>query len=109
MVSAFYDCRELTVLDFSNIDTSKVVDFRQSFYNCTSLRQIDGVIDMSSANPDKCFGMFLNCKNLSKIKIKNPPVDMHKEGLFKPSYEETIQAPFYQYIGLNEGQFEIVE
>lgn len=109
MKGAFGNCQELTVLDFSNIDTSKVVDFRQSFYNCVSLGQIDGVIDMSSANPDKCYSMFYNCANLSKIKIKNPPIDMYKKDYFSPSYDSTIEAQFYQYMGLNEGQFEIVE
>ena len=33
----FYDCRLLTFLDVSRMDTSKVKDFRTVFYNCENL------------------------------------------------------------------------
>ena len=70
----------------SNFNTSKCEDFSMMFAGCTSLKKIDGIIDMKSCLT--CTDMFAGCTGLTQaVKIKNPPLDFDdKSGLPKDKY-----------------------
>ena len=70
----------------SNFNTSKCEDFSMMFAGCTSLKKIDGIIDMKSCLT--CTDMFVGCTGLTQaVKIKNPPLDFDdKSGLPKDKY-----------------------
>ena len=60
------------VLDnIKNWNTANVTDFTDAFKFCTSLKEIDGVIDMRSCKKYK--DMFLGCNKLRHLKIRNAP------------------------------------
>ena len=83
--STFANLISLEYADISDWDTSKIVNFGDMFGGCTSLKRIDGVIDLSSVNraEDRNFdgnspisGMLWDCDALEqKVVIKNPPSD----------------------------------
>ena len=51
MSSMFYSCSNLTSLDVSNFDTSKVTDMGGMFYSCSNLTSLDvSNFDTSNAN-----------------------------------------------------------
>ena len=64
----FYNCRELTTIDLSSFNTSKVTNMRNMFYNCGGLT----TIDLSSFNTSKVNDMrymFYNCSTLTTIYV----------------------------------------
>ena len=81
----FANLISLEYADISTWDTSKVVNFYLLFGGCTSLKRIDGIIDLSSVKQveDRNFegnspisGMLWDCDALEqKVVIKNPPSD----------------------------------
>ena len=88
--SMFEDCASLEEIDISDCDTSNVEDFSRMFLGCYNLKKITGVIDMKSCK--QYAGMFginqgTGCKNLSGLKIKNPPNGFFLSGLDKTQYE----------------------
>lgn len=88
--SMFEDCASLEEIDISDWDTSNVEDFSRMFLGCYNLKKINGVIDMKSCK--QYAGMFgisqgTGCKNLSGLKIKNPPNGFFLSGLDKTQYE----------------------
>jgi len=90
MTSMFEGCSELESLDFSGWDTSKVQNFNRLFFDCPNLKEIKGVLDLSSAISNAyCFAD--NKNNVLKLKIKNVPSGFN-----------------IKRTGLNENQLEIV-
>lgn len=84
MDQMFQACENLEVLDITGWDTSNVESFFCMFDDCKKLREIRGVIDMSSATYYS--DMFRNCPNLSGVKIKNPPDRFDGAGLRADQY-----------------------
>ena len=85
MSSIFSFCFSLTSLDLSSFDTSNVEDMYYMFYYCSNLTTIKGVIDMKSCT--NYAGMFSACPKLKGVKIKNPPSDFEsKSGLSSSQY-----------------------
>ena len=75
----------VTTLDLTHFDTSKVKDFGDMFNRCSNLTTITGIIDMTSST--NCEGMFAECTNLTGVKIFNPPLDFEdKCGLTHDQY-----------------------
>lgn len=79
-----YQCTNLTFIDLSNCDTSHVTNMRYMFYECNRLTTINGVIDMKSCKFSEY--MFRNCRNLTGVKIKNPPAGFDGSGLSSSQY-----------------------
>ena len=80
----FGHCRNLTSLDLSNFDTSKVTNMIWMFYKCYNLTTIKGVIDMKSCKHwDE---MFNYSSRLRGVKIKNPPSGFDGAGLSSSQY-----------------------
>ena len=70
----FKTCFKLKSLDITNWDTSNVTNMESMFDSCRDLKSIIGVIDMKSCiNYAK---MFDACTNLTNVKIKNLPTDI---------------------------------
>ena len=66
----FGDCTNLTSLDLSNFNTSKVISMYSMFCNCTNLTSLD----LSSFNTSKVFNMsnmFSSCKLLTSLNLSS--------------------------------------
>lgn len=86
MSCMFFNCSDLYKLDLSNFDTSKVNDMTCMFFNCFNLTTIKGVIDMESCKDTDYYNMFFQYYKLKDVKIKNPPPDFEKSGLYSSQY-----------------------
>ena len=70
MADMFYGCKNLTTLDLSSFNTSKVNDMNRMFYNCNKLT----ILDLSNFDNSKIYsiyGMFLDCNSLTTVKVIN--------------------------------------
>lgn len=68
MSNMFYNCSSLTSLDVSNFDTSEVTDMSDMFYNCSSFISINlSNWDMSKVIDTQY--MFGQCSNLNNIEF----------------------------------------
>ena len=68
MLCMFQDCKSLTSIYFGNIDTSKVTDMSYMFYNCESLTSID-LSNFNTASAIDINSMFFGCKNIKSIDL----------------------------------------
>lgn len=66
----FYECRNLTKLDVSNLDTSNVTNVEQMFYKCRNLTQLD-VSNLDTGNVTDMGDMFYECGNLTQLDVSN--------------------------------------
>ena len=62
----FYNCYNLVSVDFSNLDTSNVVDMSYMFYNCSGLTSLD-LSDVSCGSVVSIYNMFDYCYNLGEV------------------------------------------
>ena len=66
----FYNCLNITYIDLSNFNTSKVTDMRYMFCGCSNLEKINfGNINTSSVENMKA--LFYNCYKLTSIDLSN--------------------------------------
>ena len=74
MVGLFRACSSLTSIDFSSFDTSKVLDMHEMFYDCTSLQSLD-LSSFDTSNVGDGMGdmahMFGNCSSLTSIDLSS--------------------------------------
>ena len=73
MNGMFMYCQSLTSLDLSKIDTSNVTNMRYMFSYCDLLTTIIGSLDMSSCTNLNCLYMFGSSDNLRGVHLKNVP------------------------------------
>ena len=82
-VNWFYECKNLTDVDFTNLDTSAVTNMNRMFYKCSALTSLDlssfntsVVTDMSS--------MFNSCSSLTSLDLSsfNTSVVTNMESMF---------------------------
>ena len=66
----FSDCSNLTSLDLSNFNTSKVQYMEKMFYGCKSLSSLD-LSNFDTSKVQRLYKMFEGCKNLEYINLKN--------------------------------------
>lgn len=66
----FYRCSNLTSLDFTNFDTSKVTDMSMMFNGCTSLTTLN-ISNMNTTRVTSMSNMFENCKSLTELDVSN--------------------------------------
>lgn len=70
MSSAFYDCREITDLDFSNIDASNIVNLSSMLYNCKKIVNLN----FKNFNTPKCTnmsGLFSGCEKITNLDLNS--------------------------------------
>ena len=80
----FNGCSTLYRVNLSDSDTSGVSNFGYMFYNCKTLSNINGTIDMKSCTDYT--NMFYGCGKLRNVKIKNPPSGFNGGGLSSSQY-----------------------
>mgnify|MGYP004640175071 CR=1 FL=1 len=68
MGDMFYNCSSLTTLDVSNFDTSKVTDMSYMFYNCSSLTSLD-VSNFDTSKVTNTSRMFSKCSSLTNLDV----------------------------------------
>ena len=62
----FEGCSNLTSLNVSNFDTSKVTHMDYMFFNCSNLTRLD-VSNFDTSKVTKMSAMFMNCTNIKNI------------------------------------------
>ena len=67
MRQMFAYCPNLSVLDLSGFDTSRVTDMSQMFVNDTSLRKVSFGEQFDSSRVKAMYSMFYNCENLEIV------------------------------------------
>ena len=70
MLSMFENCSNLTSLDVSKFDTSKVTDMRSMFENCSSLTSLD-LRNFDTSKVEGMQWMFFGCNKLTQITVSN--------------------------------------
>ncbi len=70
MDNMFEDCRNLTSLDLSNFNTSKVHEMNNMFYNCNSLVSVD-LSNLNTSKVIKMNNMFYRCKSISSLDVSS--------------------------------------
>ena len=66
----FYNCQQLTKIDFTNFNTNNVMSMNYMFYQCLSLTSIDLSNLNTSLVADASY-MFANCLSLQNIDLSN--------------------------------------
>ena len=70
MSQMFYNCTGLTSLNISNFDTSQVTTMRQMFYYCQSLTSLD-LSNFDTSQVKNMSGMFNGCSGLTSLDLSN--------------------------------------
>ena len=68
---AFYNCRQLTVIDLSNISFYGLPSFSRMFYNCSNLATITGIENWNVESVSDFSNMFYNCIALRNVDLSN--------------------------------------
>ena len=68
MADMFYNCSNLTSLDVSGFDTSKVTNMSAMFYSCSNLTSLD-VSGFDTSNVTTMSSMFGSCRNLTSLNV----------------------------------------
>ena len=68
MASMFYNCSNLTSLNVSGFDTSNVTNMMYIFYYCRNLTSLD-LSSFNTSNVTSMYGMFYNCSNLTSLNV----------------------------------------
>ena len=66
----FYECKNLTDVDFTNLDTSAVTNMAYMFYNCNALTSLDVSSFDTSAVTDMD-AMFFYCSSLKSLDVSS--------------------------------------
>ena len=64
----FYRCSNLTSLDLSSFDTSKVADTYSMFYGCSSIASLD-LSNFDTSHVTDMVYMFYGCRNLTSLNL----------------------------------------
>ena len=70
MQGMFYECSQLTSLDVSGFDTSKVTNMLYMFHGCSQLTSLD-VSGFNTSNVTNMNSMFCGCSQLASLNLKN--------------------------------------
>ena len=89
MADMFYNCSNLTSLDVSGFDTSKVTNMSAMFYSCSNLTSLD-VSGFDTSNVTTMSYMFDRCSNLTSLNVSG----------FDTSNVSTMLAMFQDCSGL---------
>ena len=64
----FYDCSNLTTIDFEGLETNLVTDMQDMFYHCDSLTSLD-LSSFDTGNVTNMSSMFMSCSGLEEIDL----------------------------------------
>ena len=70
MTYMFYKCSSLTTLNISNFNTNNVTDMSRMFSGCSSLSSLD-LSKFNTSNVTKMSDMFYSCNSLSSLDLSN--------------------------------------
>lgn len=96
----FYECSNLTTIDFSGFNTANVRDMADMFAFCTSLQSLD-LSSFNTANVQSLASMFESCQNLATLKLSNDFVlneEVNKTYLFENCGTEADELSIYYVI-----------
>ena len=68
--SMLWGCHEMTTVDFSNFDTSQIINMGGMFEACTSLESLD-LSSFDTSNVKYMSFMFSNCNKLTDLNLSN--------------------------------------
>ena len=66
----FYECSNITEIDLSNFNTSKVNEMRSMFYGCSSLTSLN-LSNFDTSKVEKIYNLLNGCTNLEYINMLN--------------------------------------
>ena len=66
----FYDFRNCTEMDISNLDTSQVTNMFYMFFNCSALTTLD-VTGFDTSNATSMRNMFFNCSKITELNLNS--------------------------------------
>ena len=69
--SLFNDCRQLTTVSFSGIDSSNVTNMSSMFNNCRALTSVSFGNGFNTSNVTNMGSMFSNCRALTSVSFGN--------------------------------------
>ena len=96
--SMFYRCSSLTSINFNNFDTSQVTSMSGTFYGCSSLSSID-LSSFITSNVEYMFYMFANCKSLTSLNLSN--FDTSKLNDIESIFEGCSNLEYINFPNLN--------
>ena len=99
MSNLFYSCTKLTSLDLSNFNTSKVNNMNNMFNNCQKLTSLD-LSSFDIINVNTMAYMFYNCKNLTTLDLSN--FDTIKLSYMNSMFSNCINLTTVKVINCNE-------
>ena len=67
----FKNCINIVYLDFSNFDTSNVINMRCMFMGCKKLKEIKGINKFNTSKVTDMAGMFYECNELEYLDLPN--------------------------------------
>lgn len=67
----FNGASNLVTFDGSNLDTSNVTSFHNSFLSCSSIENFDNISDWDMSKVTDTYGMFSKCNNLKSVDGSN--------------------------------------
>lgn len=70
MNNMFYECSSLSSIDLSNFNTSNVTDMNRMFSSCSSLSSID-LSGLNTSNVTDMSVMFYNCTGLTNLELSS--------------------------------------
>ena len=70
MTSMFKECTQLTSINLSNVNTSKVTSMNSMFYKCTQLTSLD-LSTFKTSSVTNMNAMFAHCSQLSSLNLSN--------------------------------------
>ncbi len=70
MKNLFCICSSLEKINILNLNTNNVINMRGMFYNCSSLKSLD-LSNFKTNNSDNMCGMFYNCFSLESLDLSN--------------------------------------
>ena len=66
----FHDCKNLTSVDLTNLDTSAVKDMSLMFYGCSSLTSLN-LSSFNTSAVTKMYSMFYGCSSLTSLDVSS--------------------------------------
>lgn len=71
MRAMFYNCKYITFIDLSNLDTSEVTNCKIAFGYCSELEKIKGLKYFNSKKVNKMSLMFNHCESLREVDVSS--------------------------------------
>ena len=97
--SLFEDFTKTKVINFNNIDTSKVTNMQRMFTNCSSLKSLD-VSNFDTSNVENMYYMFYNCRSITELDL---------DSFYTPKLKGGLQGTFANCTKLKKLSFKNID